>query len=147
MRMKREQRDRILPLDSNRTANMPAACRSRVTNGRSLFVGEVDGRPIDGRTVQARRFRDVLESILSDLGGRDQISEGEYQLARRATALSVAAEIEEAYLATGKRLDAEANVKLVNGLNRTFANLGLRRRQRDITPPLAEYLAQKAASK
>ena len=80
-----EEGDRILPLDSNYTANMPPVSRSRVTNGRSLFVATVDGRPIDGRTVQARRFRDVLEAILGDLGGRDSISEGEYQLARRAT--------------------------------------------------------------
>ena len=125
---------------------MPAVSRSRVTNGSSLFVGTVDGRSIDGRTIQARRFRDVLEAILGDLGGRDSISEGEYQLARRATALSVAAEIEEAYLATGKSLDAEAYVKLVNGLNRTFASLGLKRRQRDMTS-LSEYLDQKVASK
>ncbi len=76
----------------------------------------------------------MLEAILGDLGGRDSISEGEYQLARRATALSVAAEVQEAYLATGKDLDTEAYVRLVNGLNRTFASLGLKRRQRDVTP-------------
>lgn len=38
--------------------------RSKVANGNALFVSDVDGR-----TKEARRFRDVLGEIIADLGG------------------------------------------------------------------------------
>jgi hypothetical protein len=38
--------------------------RTRVTNGKSLL-----GPGVDGRSLWARRFRDVLALHLSDLGG------------------------------------------------------------------------------
>ena len=48
--------------------------RSRVTNGSKLL-------PLaDGRSVTARRFRDLYEDIAADLGGLDQLSEGQRQL-------------------------------------------------------------------
>ena len=72
---------RETPPDSPVIAARPANTRSRITNGSSLFIVDVNGEPIDGRTTLARRFRDVLDAILSDLGGRDAISEGKYQLA------------------------------------------------------------------
>src|ERR1700722_16048568 len=42
--------------------------RSRVTNGGQLFI---DG---DARLKVSRRFRDVLASIATDLGGADRLS-------------------------------------------------------------------------
>ncbi len=131
-----------MPADSAPSPTRKPEARSRVSNGSSLFLIEPTGRPLDGRTMVARRFRDVLDNILSDLGGRDQISEGEYQLARRAAGLSVQAEVAESTLAAGQfdKVNIDDYVKLTNGLNRTFASLGLRRRQRNITPSLVEYL-------
>ena len=41
--------------------------RSKVTNGRQLFI---DG---DARLKVSRRFRDVLASIATDLGGVDRL--------------------------------------------------------------------------
>lgn len=114
--------------------------RSRVSNGSSLFLIEHDGKPIDGRTTVARRFRDILSDIISDLGGRDEISEAEYQLARRAAGLSVQAEVIEAFLAGQEfsRVSVEDYCRLVSSLNRTLSNIGLRRRARDITPSLED---------
>jgi hypothetical protein len=43
--------------------------RSKVTNGAQLFI---DG---DARLKVSRRFRDVLASIATDLGGADRLSE------------------------------------------------------------------------
>ena len=48
----------IPPLDRR-----PAAHRSRVTNGSKLLP------PADGRSVTARRFKDLFEFICNDLGG------------------------------------------------------------------------------
>ena len=69
--------------------------RSRVTNGRTLFV------EADGRGPWGRRFRDVLAEIVSDLGGADMLSEGQRQLARRAATISIACERMEGEAAAG----------------------------------------------
>jgi hypothetical protein len=109
--------------------------RSRVTNGRGLFV-----EAIDGRSREARRFRDVLSEIVSDLGGPDTLSEGQRQLARRAAMLSVECERMEGHAVAGKAIDLEMFGQLTDRLGRTFQRLGLRRKARNVTPTVAEYV-------
>lgn len=124
-----------MPTDRTSSAPLPPAQRSRVGNGSALFL---DGA--DGRSLIARRFKDVLGEIVSDLGGAEIISEGQRQLARRAATLSTEAEIMEATLAGGGELDLDRYVVLTNALNRTFSNLGLKRRQRDVTVDPLDYV-------
>ena len=76
--------------------------RSRVTNGQSLFVVGKGTSPF------ARRFADILAEIVSDLGGADQLSEAQRQLARRAASLSLACERIEAVVCDGSSSAAEA---------------------------------------
>ena len=76
--------------------------RSRVTNGQSLFVVGKATSPF------ARRFADILAEIVSDLGGADQLSEAQRQLARRAASLSLACERIEAVVCDGSSSAAEA---------------------------------------
>jgi hypothetical protein len=45
--------------------------RSKVTDGRQLFI---EG---DARLKVSRRFRDVLASIVTDLGGVERLKDGE----------------------------------------------------------------------
>ena len=74
--------------------------RSRVTNGSKLL-------PLsDGRSVTARRFRDIYEDVAADLGGLDQLSEGQKQLCRRAAMLSAESERMEALAAQEAKLDS-----------------------------------------
>ena len=73
--------------------------RSAVTNGKRLHV------VAPGDTKWARRFRDVLSEILSDLG--EGLSEGQRQLARRAATLAIMCEQLEGDLARGDIIDAE----------------------------------------
>jgi len=113
--------------------------RSRVTNGSSLFTGDVDGR-----TAAAKRFRDVLAEIVSDLGGADLLSEGQRQLARRAAMMSVEAERQEAEAVAGGKLDPDSFGALADRLGRVFNRLGLQRRARDATPTIAEIMARHA---
>ena len=120
------------------TATSPTT-RSRLTNGRDLFLGEVDGR-----SREARRYRDVYAGLVAHLGGDDVVTEPRRHLAKRASALIVWAEVEEANLATGETLDVQTYVTAVNALRRLLVDLGLGRAARDVTPPLAEYLAAKA---
>jgi hypothetical protein len=60
--------------------------RSRITNGKDLLPG------VDGRSLVARRYRDISSAILTDQGGADACSESRLQLIRRFAAAAVIAE-------------------------------------------------------
>jgi hypothetical protein len=114
--------------------NRPPAVRSKLANGSKLL-------PLtDGRSATARRFRDLVESITADLGGRDLLSEGQRQLIRRASMLSAEAERLEALAVRGEAFDAETYGVLTDRLGRTLQRIGLKRVAREI-PSLASYLA------
>ena len=51
-----------------KAAEQPAV-RSRVTNHRDLLPG------LDGRSASARRYRDLVNSYIADMGGGDQCSD------------------------------------------------------------------------
>ena len=103
--------------------------RSRVTNGKTLFV------EADQRGPWARRWRDVLGEITNDLGGADLLSEGQKQLARRCATISIACERMEGEAALGNEIDLDAYGTLTDRLGRALQRLGLKRHPRDITPP------------
>jgi hypothetical protein len=110
--------------------------RSRVTNGKTLFV------EADQRGPWARRWRDVLAEIISDLGGADLLSEGQKQLARRCATISIACERMEGEAALGNEIDLDAYGQLTDRLGRALVRLGLRRHARDISPTLGQLLQQ-----
>jgi DEAD/DEAH box helicase domain-containing protein len=107
--------------------------RSKVTNGRQLFI---DG---DARLKVSRRFRDVLASIATDLGGADRLSEGQKQIARRCAMLSVECEIMESAAVAGQPFDLDVYGQLTDRLGRAFQRLGLKRVMHDVTPDLGAY--------
>lgn len=112
--------------------------RSRVTNGSKLL-------PLsDGRSVTARRFRDLFENICSDLGGLDRLSEGQRQLARRAAMLSAESEKLESLAARGEGFDADAYGAICDRLGRLFGRLGLNRIARPVDS-LGDYLHTRGA--
>ena len=128
------------PTDRSASATRSRFLRSRVTNGRSLFV------EADARGPWGRRFRDVLAEIVSDLGGRDGgLSEGQRQLARRAATISIACEKMEGEAASGAEINLEIYGRLTDRLGRAFQRLGLKREPRDIGPSLADIIAQDEA--
>ena len=111
--------------------------RSRVTNGSKLL-------PLaDGRSVTARRFRDLYEEIGNDLGGLDKLSEGQKQLIKRAAMLSAECERLEAQSVRGDPFNVDAYGMIVDRLGRLFGRIGLERRSRDVTPTLQSYLEAK----
>lgn len=113
--------------------------RSRVGNGSALLAG------VDGRSAVFRRYRDILASLISDMGGDP--SEAQMQIARRAASLAVWCEEQDASAANGEALDIATYTTASNTLRRLLADLGLERRAKDITPDLHSYLASKAAEK
>jgi hypothetical protein len=108
--------------------------RSAVTNGKRLHV------VAPGDNMWARRFRDVLDQIIADLAGPEGLSEGQRQLARRATTIAIACERLEGEAAAGNEINLEVYGALTDRLGRCFQRLGLRRQARNVTPSVAEYL-------
>jgi hypothetical protein len=89
------------------------------------------------------RFRDLVEGMGNDLGGRDRLSQGQQQLIRRAATLSIMSESVEADFIRNLAFDSEAYGVLCDRLGRCLQRLGLERVSRDVTPSLSAYLAGK----
>jgi hypothetical protein len=129
--LENEAENRAIPSRSKSVAK-PSA-RSRVSNGKDLFL---DG--VDGRSAIARRYRDILAQLTSDVGGDP--SEAQSLIIRRATQLAVWCEMAEADAAGGKPLNIGEYATATNTLRRLLLDLGLERRMRDITPNIDAYL-------
>jgi hypothetical protein len=117
-----------------------AKLRSRLTNGKTLL------QEIDGRSAQARRFRDLFGLYVADLGGEDAgLSEGQLSLARRAACLTVELERLETVFAQNEGatdFQLATYQRTANSLRRLLESLGIARGRvaRDVTPDLQTYL-------
>jgi hypothetical protein len=113
--------------------------RSRITNGMALLPD------VDGRSLWARRMRDLIALHVRDAGGEDLLSEAQRSIIRRAACITVELERLEQSFANG-----DANVAMLaeygrgsNTLRRLLESLGLERKPRDITPSIMEYARQR----
>jgi hypothetical protein len=119
--------------------------RGRFVKGHKL----AKGRPFGSRNKPIvpppapiiRRFHDILTGITSDLGGRSELSTGEFQLARRAAYISIHCEQME-QIAAPSAAELALYGTLTSHLGKTLRLLGLKRQPRDVTPipSLSEYL-------
>src|SRR5260370_34724682 len=117
-----------MPAANAALAPRKPTARSAITNGSTLLDG------IDGRSAQARRFRDVLSEIVSDLGGGDHLSEGQRQLARRCALISVECERLEGRAIAEQSIDLDLYGTLTDRLGRAFQRLSLKRQPPGISP-------------
>jgi hypothetical protein len=125
------------PLDAaNLRLQRKPQARSRLSNGRDLLPN------VDGRSLIARRYRDIMSAIASDQGGADRLSEARLQLIRRFAAAACLAEQLEARLARGEQIDIQEHSLLVSTMVRVAQRIGVDRVPRDVAPCLAEYLHQ-----
>src|SRR5689334_18877256 len=111
--------------------------RSKITNGTDGAVLP----NVDGRSLIARRFRDISEQIVADQAGRDQCSETRLQLIRRFAAAAVLAEQLEARLANGEDISIIEHSQLASTMVRIAQRIGVNRILRDVTT-LEDYLNQ-----
>jgi hypothetical protein len=123
-------------LESSAFGNRLPSARNAVSNGSRLHR-----RGIDGRTRDARRFRDLFESFVDGLGGDGKLTEAERALARTAASLAVKSEAMQAEVAAGGDVDAEQLVRVSNSLSRTLSQLR-RKHKPDNTLTLADYIAR-----
>ncbi len=123
-----------MPRTSNRLAPRKAVARSRVTNGVDVLPN------VDGRSLIARRYRDVAAQIVADMGGIERCSEARLQLIRRFAAAAVLAEQLEARLARGENIDVSEFSVLASTAVRIPQRLGLERRAKNVVPSLRDYV-------
>jgi hypothetical protein len=117
-------------------ASRPLTVRSATTNDPLLLRG------VDGRSVVARRYRDVAIALADDLGGQDKLSESSKILVRQAAALTVQVENLQSTIVAGEDVDLEQLTRLSNVLGRTLQRLGLRKPRARPTSPLAEHFSK-----
>jgi hypothetical protein len=103
---------------------------------------------VDGRTVWARRLRDLIELHLNDMGGPEAVSQAQHSIIRRAATLTVELERLEAKFANAGMAEAgelDLYQRTAGNLRRLLESVGLERKARNVTPGLREYLANKQA--
>jgi hypothetical protein len=114
----------------------PPQFRTRKGTGAVVLTG------VDGRSLMARRFREVSAAMAADLGG--DLTEAQRHLVARAATLICWCEEREAELARGEQFDVSQYGAVTNALRRLLDTLGIERRARDVTPSLVDYLRQRA---
>jgi hypothetical protein len=122
-----------MDLNAHKVGRGSRTTRSRVTNGNTILDN------VDGRSAMARRYRDLMSELTSDLG--DSPSGAQTAIIRRACTLIITCEQAESELLAGVKLDVAEFVTATNSLRRLLSDLGLERRAKDITPSLEKYLA------
>ena len=124
---------------SSPLCELPLRARSAVTNHKDLLPG------LDGRSATARRFRDLVNAFVADMGGIERCSEVRLGLVRRLAATTVQAEMLEARMVNGDAIDIATLCTLASTTVRLSQRLGLERRARNVTPSLGQYLAARTA--
>ena len=111
--------------------------RSRITNGSTLLP------TIDGRSLWARRFRDLISLHESDIAPDGAISTAKKSIIRRAATLSIELEHLEMRFASSEASAADLLLysRLANTLRRLLESVGIERQMHDVTPSIDEYLA------
>ena len=133
-------RDRpVIEAISSPSGEFPSRTRSAVSNHQDLLPG------LDGRSASARRFRDLVNAFVADMGGLDHCSEIRLGLVRRLAATTVQAEMLEARMVNGEAIDIATLCTLASTTVRLSQRLGLERRARNVTPSVGQYLAARTA--
>jgi hypothetical protein len=101
----------------------PANNRARVSNEISLLNG------VDGRSAEARRYRDLIASLAADLGGDpNKLSESVKALIRQTAAAVVVSERIQAQIVRDEVVDLEQATRVANTASRCLARLAAMRK-------------------
>jgi hypothetical protein len=137
---------------ANKEATARKRQRSAVTNGRKVFVMG------NGASPWARRWRDLIEAHIADMGGLANLSAAQHSLIQRASTIECELEQIEGRLSLGRAQDLAEYATAASHLRRIFETLGITRKARDmgevidngpaqIWSPLRSSLAQEMAKR
>ena len=93
--------------------------RSRLTNGTTLFLGDVDGR-----SAIARRFGDLVSELEAERGGRAAMGSVQRQAVRAYATLCVERERIETKMAAGETINADVYGQLCDRMDRQSRRMG-----------------------
>lgn len=128
--------------DRMETVTSPSNVRSRLGNGSATLLGAKDER-----SVYVRRMKEIIADHIADLGGIDVTSAAERSLVRRVATMTIQLEKLETRFAEDPTV-GERTLDLYNrtagNLGRLLDKLGMKRRPRDITPTLDEYISERS---
>ncbi len=102
---------------------------------------------LDGRTNAAKFFDSLVADIEADLSGRDQLTAIQRALVEAFAGACVSLQHLNAKLALGEEIDISQHAQCVGAMVRVASRLGIERRQKDITPTLADIAREIAADK
>jgi hypothetical protein len=122
-----------------RAPNRAVYGKTKISNGSEVLPN------VDGRSLVARRYGEILSALLIDQGDAGKISEARLQYIRRFAAAAVLAEQIEAALARGETIDIGDHALLCSTMVRVGNKIGLDRISKDVTPTVRDYLALKQA--
>jgi hypothetical protein len=123
--------------DSPPIARPSPNAATRLGTGGTVLAG------VDMRTSGGRRFKELCADLVLHLA--NDPTAPQLAIIRRAAALAVWCEGQEAAQASGGDFDVASFTTAANTLRRLLSDLGLERRMRDVTPSLSDFLAGKAA--
>jgi len=131
-----------MPSKTTQIAATSAAVSVRKQHKKSRLVTL---ESLDQRTTAARRVKEVVGALESDLGGSEHLSTAQRILVQRIAVQAAIIESSEASWARGESVDVASYTTMVNALRRNLETIGLKRIARDETLTLAEYLRSKEA--
>jgi hypothetical protein len=109
------------PTDRQGLLERPSRQRSRITNGSKLVAA------VDGRSAEARRYKDVALNLADDLGGAAGLTEAQRAIVRQVAAMTVQSEKLQGAVLRGEPVDVEQLTRLSNALSRMLHRLGLKK--------------------
>lgn len=109
--------------------------RSRVENG-ALFI------TADGRSAWARRFRGLIETYTTHIGGKP--TPPQVALIRRIATMDIEAEAMEGRLAEGQEIDRDLYNRQAGTQRRLLEQLGFEGSRREAVPTVEDLIAGRA---
>jgi hypothetical protein len=119
----------FMTVDSTPIMRRSKTNRSATTNGNRQFA-----QGGDGRGAWVRRWRDLTELHIADLGPESSLSEGQLSLCRRAATIEVQLEQMEAAMSLGDPVEFDVYNRGAGNLRRILESIGLERTARTVNP-------------
>jgi hypothetical protein len=108
---------------------------------RRTRTGRVPLPRVDGRTVSARRFRDLVIAYSSEIG--NELSEADRGLVQQAAAVQIACEQLQFDIVEGRDVDPDMLIRLSSENRRLLAGLGAKAdKSKPPAPTLADLVAE-----
>ena len=123
---------------------MDMALDTAPKGGRKVRL--ISREDLDGRTSAAKKFDTLVAGMEGELGGADQLTTIERALIHAFAGAAVHIEHLNVRLLLGQPIDLAEHAQAISSLVRIAARLGTKRRARDVTPSLRDYIEGRAAS-